>query len=77
MVGYSCSAYAISPRILAHPVVWYHPKVSDVFGRCARLAYSVVALCLGFCFMLRLAAISTGLCLFLEAGSLIEYLLMF
>lgn len=76
-VGYSCSAFAVAPRLLARPAVWYHPKVSDAFGRRARVACPAVALCLGFCFMLRLAAISTGLWLFLEAGSFIEYLLMF
>lgn len=61
----------------SRPAVWYHPKVSDAFGCRARVACPVVALSLGFCFMLRLAAISTGLWLFLEAGSFIEYLLMF
>lgn len=76
-VGYSCSVFALAPRLLARPAVWYHPKVSDAFGRRARVACPAVALCLGFCFMLRLAAISTGLWLFLEAGSFIEYLLMF
>ena len=76
-VGYSCSAFAVAPRLLARPAVWYHPKVSDAFGCRARVACPAVALCLGFCFMLRLAAISTGLWLFLEAGSFIEYLLMF
>lgn len=76
-LGYSCSAFAMAPRLLARPVVWYHPKVSDAFGRRARVARPAVALCLGFCFMLRLAAISTGLWLFLEAASFIEYLLMF
>lgn len=76
-VGYSCSAFAVAPRLLARPAVWYHPKVSDAFGRRARVACPAVALCLGFCFMLRLAAISTGLWLFLEAASFIEHLLMF
>lgn len=65
------------PGFLRVLVVWYHPKVSDAFGRRARVACPAVALCLGFCFMLRLAAISTGLWLFLESGSFIEYLLMF
>lgn len=76
-VGYSRSAFSPAPRLLARPVVWYHPKVSDAFGCRARVACPAVALCLGFCFMLRLAAISTELWLFLEATSVIEYLLMF
>lgn len=64
-VGYSCSAFAEALRLLARLVVWYHPKVSDAFGCRTRVACLVVALCLAFCFMHRLVAISTGLRLFL------------
>lgn len=64
-VGYSCSAFAEALRLLARLVVWYHPKVSDAFGCCTRVACLVVALCLAFCFMHRLVAIFIGLRLFL------------
>lgn len=52
-------------------------KVSDAFGCRARVTCPVVALYLGFCFMLRLTAIFTGLWLFQEIDSFTEYLLMF
>lgn len=63
-VGYSCSAFAEALRLLERLVVWYHPKVSDAFGCRTRVACLAVALCLAFCFMHRLVAISTGLRLF-------------
>ncbi len=73
-VGYSCSAFAVSPRLSSASRGLVSPKgVWCIWLSCC----PAVALCLGFCFMLRLAAISTGLWLFLEAGSFIEYLLMF